>query len=147
MHPAHVGLLKIRRKTMYSVRRWLLAVIVALVLGPMVAQAASTYDFDRVRLETFDTGVQYSPGGEFSETFFEFIGTGFTVVDVWLQSWGLSFGVDYDHHLRRVSVRIDSVSYNPSTGYVTVTIRGAYHDKNSDDDYSWSVRYTVLAFG
>ena len=130
---------------MSRIHRWLLTVLVALVLGPTFAQAASTYDFDRARLETFDTEEQYSPGGEFSETFSEYIGAGFKVVDVQLQSWRFQYVYD-DHHLRRVSVRIDNVSYNASTGYVMVTIIGAFHDKNSDDDYRWQVWYTVLAF-
>jgi hypothetical protein len=131
----------------------LLGMLLTLLVARSIAQASPTEQttaLTRVRLVTSSASGQ-SLGGTFSMPANFGIGTGYRAVNVQLAGWSLRYanvnGADVDHHIQKGSVRISNVQYNASTGNVSFTISGAYRDKNGDDDFTWTVYYTILALG
>ena len=96
------------------------------------------------RAET--TGVHDDFGNRFAETFRLGIGPGFRCVNVQLAGWSLRFAND-NRPIKQIEVRISSVRYDAETGEVSFRVRGAFRDDNADDDFTWEVRYGVLALG
>ena len=96
------------------------------------------------RAET--TGVHQDFGNRFAETFRLGIGPGFRCVNVQLAGWSLRFAGD-NRPIKQIEVRISTVRYDPETGEVSFRVRGAFRDNNADDDFTWEIRYGVLALG
>ena len=126
------------KKSIKGIVRMVIATAMSMaVMLPMTAQA------DNV-IGTYSTGSFLDTGGCFSRTFNRGIGTGYRSANVQLSGWSLQY-VYSDHHIRNASVYITGVYYNQFTGNLSFTVSGCYYDQNADDDFYWSVNYTVVA--
>jgi hypothetical protein len=70
---------------------------------------------------------------------------GFSNATVVLRGWTFDYDDD-DHHIDQMSLRLTGVTYDPTAGTVSWTANARYSDKNSDDDYTWSYQFLVIAF-
>lgn len=119
---------------MQSLARFTL--ITGLLAFPFASYAAFQQD-------VFEEASRLDDGGCATATFNRGIGAGFNAVAVALQGFSATY-TSTDHHIRRESARITGFSYNRTTGNLAVSFEVCHHDQNSDDDFTWFVRYTVL---
>jgi hypothetical protein len=110
--------------------------LVMALLVPMTSHA-STF------ITTFNTGTFFEDGGCFSRIFNRRIGSGFRAANVQLSGFDMSY-TSGDHHIRRSSMKIARVAYDPISGNVAFTVSGCFHDKNGDDDFTWSADISIV---
>ncbi|MCK4660934.1 MAG: hypothetical protein KAV82_15545, partial [Phycisphaerae bacterium] len=70
---------------------------------------------------------------------------GFDAATVLLSGWQFIFTQD-DHHIDRIAIKIENVSYDPSLGEITWRTTARYQDKNADDEYAWQYWWQVVGF-
>lgn len=92
---------------------------------------------------TFSTGTLLDDGGCATASFNRGIGTGFVSANVQMSGYDLQY-TDSDHHMTRARAQISNVFYNRATGNVSFTVNTCFHDVNLDDDYRWSVQFTIV---
>lgn len=131
---------KIKNRNSYhslTIGTFIIAIVIAINIMPLIANA------DHLK-GTFYTGYFNDSGGSFTRSFNQYVGTGYMSANVQLSGWALDFDSG-DHHIDRCQVLISDVTYNKNTGVVSFTVKGAYDDKNDDDNYVWRAWYTILA--
>lgn len=92
---------------------------------------------------TFSTGTLLDDGGCATLTINRGIGAGFTSANVQMSGYDLQY-TSSDHHMTRARAQISNVVYNRTTGNVSFTVNTCFHDVNLDDDYRWSVSFTIV---
>ena len=73
---------------------------------------------------------------------------GFDAATVVLIGWRLQFWDpgNADHHILKMGIRIQNVSYDSGAGKINWTVRSYLSDKNGDDRYVWGYSYLIIAF-
>ena len=87
-------------------------------------------------------------GYRFCEPLMEVVGPGYSTAIIQLTGWKFDFRKK-DHHIDMIELRFDNFDYSDllTDGVISWKVKGAYKDKNGDDDFYWQVWWSVVAFG